>query len=69
MPEKAHIPDKGSVLETTRPQTTRSVLFRMVMGQGLIGLLLLIAIAISAWQLNVYNHADRSERRRWSVYR
>jgi signal transduction histidine kinase len=57
MPKEAHITDKIPVLESTRPRTSRSVLFRMVFGQGLTGLLMLIAIVVSVWQLNVYNDA------------
>lgn len=37
----------------------RGVLFQMIMGQGLIGLLLLLAVVVSMWQLNTYNEARR----------
>jgi signal transduction histidine kinase len=57
MPEETSIIDKLPILESTRLRASRSVLFRMVMGQAMIGLLLLITIVISVWQLNVYNNA------------
>jgi signal transduction histidine kinase len=59
MPEEARLPDNRPVFEITRPRTRQSVLFRMVVGQGLTGLFLFFAIAISVWQLNLYNDARR----------
>ena len=57
IPGKGKLPENPSVPATWRTPATRSVLFRMVVGQVLIGLLLVIAIVISVWQLNVYNEA------------
>jgi signal transduction histidine kinase len=57
MPEETSIINKLPILDATRHRASRSVLFRMVLGQVMIGLLLLIAIVISVWQLTVYNDA------------
>ena len=43
-----------------RPRTTHTVLFRMVLGQALVGLLLVAAVAISVWQFGVYNQAKQA---------
>lgn len=49
--------EKPRVLQASRPRTTQGVLFRMVVGQLLIGLLLLSAIVLSVWQTNISNAA------------
>ena len=59
MPEQGHPRSNPPSAKSMRPRATRSVLFRMVLGQGLIALLFLIAAAIAAWQLNIYNEARR----------
>ncbi|MGE5532105.1 MAG: HAMP domain-containing protein, partial [Bacteroidota bacterium] len=41
------------------PRRTHTVLFRMVLGQALIALLLVAAVAISVWQISVYNEANK----------
>lgn len=45
---------------TSRIRTGRGVLFRMVAGHVLIGMLVLIAILVSIWQLNTYNTARQT---------
>jgi len=55
--EDVQIDLQSPVHEPVSSHASRGVLFRMVTGQALIGLFLLIAIIISAWQLNTYNNA------------
>jgi signal transduction histidine kinase len=45
---------------SARPRTTHTVLFRMVLGQALVGLLLVAAVAISVWQFGAYNQARQA---------
>ncbi|NIM94742.1 MAG: HAMP domain-containing protein [Anaerolineales bacterium] len=47
-------------VEVPNQRATRGVLFRLVMGPVLIGILLLVTIAIAVWQLNVYNQARQA---------
>ena len=44
---------------SARPRRTHTVLFRMVLGQALIALLLIAAVAVSVWQISVYNQANQ----------
>jgi len=55
--DEGRLPDNIPLLGSTRLRASRSVLFRLVLGQVLIGLLLLATIGISFWQLNVYEDA------------
>jgi hypothetical protein len=57
MNEQTGDPRSPPVLAMTRPRATRSLVFRMVMWPISIGLLLLLAIGIAMWQLQVYNEA------------
>ena len=59
MPERARLADRVSVQKLFRSRTKQSVQSRMVVGVSVTGILLFIAIAVSVWQLSVYNEARR----------
>ncbi len=60
MRETSSGPSVENPARTSRIRTGRGVLFRMVAGHVLIGVLILIAILVAAWQLNTYNTARQA---------